>query len=241
MRRPHVEHRAITFDLLYLDEDRTHLEFESRRQHLQELTDTCPDRHYIALIQQAAVQNLEEFSRRFDSWQESGFEGMVAKRPNAVYEANLETKNLIKIKLKDTVDALIVGYSDAPRSYLAALWDEELNEYVPFSWISPQKDLLADLVEQVIVLDLPSITAGGRATQVRLRPSLVVEIGGDKIFSTSNFPCGQHQTGQGWSLNAATLVDIRYDKSPADVTTVSQFLEIPPMAGYPKPKLIDNE
>jgi ATP-dependent DNA ligase len=162
-------------------------------------------------------------------------EGMVAKRPYCVYEANLRTTNCIKVKRKDTIDAVIVGYTDSPRSYLVALWDSDIEEFVPFVWITPQKDILAGLIDGMDRQSLPPLLAGNRSTDVRVQPSLVVEIGGDHIFPSIGFACGRRQKGQGWPLLSPTLIRERRDKTSSDITTVEEFLELPVMAGYPKP------
>jgi ATP-dependent DNA ligase len=96
-----------------------------------------------------------------------------------------------------------------------------------------QNDILANETK-LHVQDLPPITVGGRTTEFRTLPEVVVEVEGDKIQETDKFPCGQKQTGKGWTLFAATIKQIRFDKGVDDITTVDGFLNLNSMAGYKK-------
>ena len=222
------------FDILYYDTDLTRVYFNLRRERLEKLFPPTMEYKHLRLTPQKLIDNRDEFVKQFHYWNDQiGMEGMMAKRGDAIYSANLRTLNLIKIKSKDTIDAVILGYTKIPRSYLLGLWDEDDYQFVPFVWVTPQKEIIAD--EQILEpMDpsFPPFVAGGRKTQVRINPKIVVEVKGDKISPTKEFICGKKQTGTGWTIFSATISQIRTDKTSNEVTTVGEFLELHKMAGY---------
>ena len=125
----------------------------------------------------------------------------MAKRGDVSYTTNLQTMKIIKIKSKDSVDAVILGYSEEPRSYLLGIWDEDDFLFSPFVWVTPQKDFLMgeDLIG-LVDQSLSQISVGGRKTVIQLEPIIVVEVEGDKIMRTKAFSCGEKQTGTGSDL-----------------------------------------
>ena len=191
---------------------------------------------YIHLIDQEEVHTPEDFIKFFKDWNDKkGLEGMIAKRPDSTYVADGKNSNFLKIKVKDNLDAVVMGLADNPRSYLLGILDDEVTQFTPFAWITipkGQRDILEDIVDNYRVEDLPPIEAGGKTTSARTRPELVVEVEGDKRYTNDQYPCGKKQTGKGWSLFEARLVQIRDDKNGEDATTVEDFLSLPKMAGY---------
>lgn len=236
MKSQETEIRAYFFDLLYWNDDWTRKPYTQRLEKLQELLHPVQS-GLIRLITWKAVTERQDFVSSFDEWTKlAGLEGMIAKRPDAIYEADCMTKNFLKIKSKDTVDAVVLGYIDSPRSYLLGLWDEDENIYVPFVWVTVpnnQRDVIAEEVK-LNSQDSPPLSAGDRITEVRTVPDFVVEVAGDRLQETEKFPCGKRQTGKGWTLFAASIKGIRYDKGVSDITTVDGFLGLQTMAGQEK-------
>jgi ATP-dependent DNA ligase len=134
------------------------------------------------------------------------------------------------------VDAVVLGYTHSPRSYLFGLWDEDENVHVPFVWITIPKDQRDVIVEEIELHndDLPSLSVGGRTTEVRTTPDFVVEVEGDRLQESDKFSCGRRQTRKEWTLNAANIKQIRHDKGIKDITTFSTFLSLQTMAGQDK-------
>lgn len=228
--------RAYFFDLLFLNTDLTRQPYEKRFASLRSVFNSVQDA-IIKIITWEEVNSKYQFVGYFEKWNNiNGLEGMIAKRPVGTYESDCMTKNFLKIKVKDTIDAVVLGYMTKPQSYLLGLLDEESNELVPFVWVTipeNQKDILAGETE-LHIQDLPPITAGGRTTEFRTVPDLIVEVEGDKIHETNKYPCGKKQTGKGWTLFAASIKQIRLDKGVDDITTVDTFLNLNSMAGYKK-------
>jgi ATP-dependent DNA ligase len=236
IRSPENIMRAYFFDLLYWNEDWTRRPYMERLEKLQTIFSSEHDSILKAIVWRN-VNSKEQFVGCFEEWNDlNGLEGMIAKRPWGIYEADCMTKNFLKIKVKDTVDAVVMGYINAPRSYLLGIFDVDDDDFVPFLWVTipkDQKDVLVNEVSQY-VQNLSPIIAGGRTTEFRLSPEIVVEVEGDKIYENDKFTCGKEQTGKGWSLFAANLKEIRTDKGADDVTTVGAFLNLHTMAGYNK-------
>lgn len=228
--------RAYFFDLLYCNNDWTRQPYEERFAKLRSIFTPVQDVNMKIIVWEKA-NSKDHFVGCFEKWNNIiGLEGMIAKRPAGIYESDCMTKNFLKIKVKDTVDAVVLGYLTKPQSYLLGLLDEESNELVPFVWVTipeNQKDTLAGEIE-LHIQDLPPIAVGGRTTEFRTVPDLVVEVEGDKIHETDKFPCGKKQTGKGWTLFAASIKQIRLDKGVDDITTVDTFLNLNSMAGYRK-------
>lgn len=228
--------RAYFFDLLFWNKDWTRQIYEERFAKLRSVFVPIQDAS-MKIVTWRKVNSKDQFLRHFEKWNNlNGLEGMIAKRPTGIYESDCMTENFLKIKTQDTVDAVVLGYMTKPQSYLLGLLDEESNELVPFAWVTvpeSQKDIIADEIK-LNIQNLPPINVGGRTTEFRTIPDLVVEVEGDKIYETDKFPCGKKQTGKGWTLFAATIKQIRFDKGVDDITTVDTFLNLNSMAGYRK-------
>lgn len=236
IRSPENFVRAYFFDLLYWKDDWTRRPYMERLDKLQMVFSSVRDSN-LKVITWRNVNSKEQFVSCFEEWNNlNGLEGMIAKRPLEIYESDSMTKNFLKIKVKDTIDAVVMGYINTPRSYLLGLFDEEDDDFVPFLWITipkDQDDFLMNEVKQYIQ-DLPPINAGGRTTEFRVSSEIVVEVEGDRIYENDKFTCGKKQTGKGWSLFAASISQIRTDKGADDATTVGAFLNLNTMAGYTK-------
>jgi ATP-dependent DNA ligase len=226
-----IHHRAYVFDVLYLDGDMTLQPFRRRRKKLEYLLRTF-ERSNLSLVSQREITNLEDFISTFHELVESNMEGMIAKRPNATYSPNSQSMHFLKIKSKETLDAVILGYIFNPLSYLVAVRDQDQDHYVPFAWVPTSNSDLLDAVKNLNDSSQPPIITKGRKTDVRIRPEIVVEVEGDSIIPSNRFNCGKNKTGKGWTLYAARFVRIRNDKSTFEVSTVDDFLRLPAKSSY---------
>jgi bifunctional non-homologous end joining protein LigD len=103
------------FDLLYLDGYDLHrVSLEERKEVLKQITDVS-----------GAVRYSDHFPQGkalFDVAKQKGLEGILAKRRNSVYEER-RTREWLKIKITQTVDCVIGGYTDpeGSREYFGSI------------------------------------------------------------------------------------------------------------------------
>lgn len=104
------------FDILYLNGkdllDETH---EQRRSKLLKLTKQLNTQD-IQIIEEIKINTAEELDQYFTNSIAAGLEGLVVKRPDAMYQPGKRNFNWIKLKrskggeLEDTIDTVILGY-----------------------------------------------------------------------------------------------------------------------------------
>lgn len=59
------------------------------------------------------IDYIEEFGKKFfKEAVRKGFEGIVAKKKNSIYELGVRSPNWLKIKAKETIDAIVLGYTE---------------------------------------------------------------------------------------------------------------------------------
>jgi ATP-dependent DNA ligase len=116
----------IAFDLLALgDADLTRVPFAQRRERLEgALADAPPPVHVTPLTRDEAV--AREWFERFEG---AGLDGLIAKRPDLMYEP--DKRVMTKIKHVRTADCVVAGYrvhktaADAIGSLLLGLYVDE--------------------------------------------------------------------------------------------------------------------
>lgn len=231
------QHRIYPFDLMYLDRDITESSCIMRRRLLEELFKGKSSQD-LCLIEQIYASDWETFDSTIQNWISQGFEGAIAKRPWVEYEANMRTSNRVKIKIKDYIDAVVLGYKIEVGSFLAALIDKS-GELKPFAWVPIIEDMKHSL-EALRDTEIPAITMGDRTTDIQVKPEMVVEIQGDHIYQLANSEC-KDLSGVGWSLFSPTVKRIREDKAAIDATTVDEFLRLPVVSGHTKPSTNEEE
>lgn len=92
------------FDLLYLDGlDTRNLPLEKRRKWLQiSFKDTLPLRF---------SQSFDDGEALFTAIKAQGMEGIICKRKGSKYQNNVRCIDWLKVKVRNTEDALIIGYT----------------------------------------------------------------------------------------------------------------------------------
>lgn len=139
--------RFFCFELLLLgDEDYTTKPYTKRRERMEALV---ADNATIEPARLFYTEDPAEIDREFESYVETGLEGIVAKRPDSPYAAGARNFNWIKLKrsyrgeLADSVDLCIVGYYHGRGSrakfgvgaLLAAVYDEQTDTFKTVSKI----------------------------------------------------------------------------------------------------------
>ncbi len=111
--------RLFLFDVLYLNgESLLDEPHHTRRKKLLEICDDKEIKKHetIFVINEQKVATAEELSNYFEQNIAQGLEGLVVKRPDAIYQPGKRNFNWIKLKrqeggsLEDTLDCVILGY-----------------------------------------------------------------------------------------------------------------------------------
>lgn len=100
--------RYIIFDALWLDgEEVANLPYYIRREKLEEWFSRYPKSEFIDLI---PVFKDGNYSNLFHNLTRAGGEGIVLKNKYSRYEIGIRSKNWIKFKRFETIDAFITGF-----------------------------------------------------------------------------------------------------------------------------------
>ena len=163
----------------------------------------------MQVIEERATSTTAELTNYFNEQIEKGLEGLVVKRPDAVYQPGKRNFNWIKLKrhegghLADTIDAVVLGYyagqgkraSFGIGAFLVGVYDKEKDRFETvakvgtgltdeeFKDLKKQCDKHAIKAQPVNVLCAPEL-----APDVWVEPSIVVVIQADEITQS---PCIQ--------------------------------------------------
>ena len=207
----------IAFDLLAIeDEDLRDAPFVERRARLESLLSDV-DGTRLAVTPQS--RSADEAEGWLDSYEEAGFEGVVAKKEETTYKPGL--RPMVKVKVQRTADCVVGGYrlskgGDGVGSLLLGLYDDDGDlQYVGHTSSFKAKER-RELLVQLKEIEGEGSFGGGRApggqsrwagskdqSWVPLRPELVCEVSFDR-FEGNRF------------RHAATLIRWRTDKRPEE-------------------------
>jgi DNA ligase-1 len=245
--------RLFAFDLLYAGRHSC-LEWPQRRRsrELRKLLRASAD-DPIAVTEATSMTRPRELQTIFEDMVHRGLEGIVAKRPDAPYQAGARGYDWVKLKrayqsrLRDTVDLVLVGYLHG-RGRRAALGIGSL--------LAAVYDPGHDRFRTVAKIGSGLTEAGWRAlrasldrdaTRVRPRrvdslirpdvwvtPRIVVEVLADEISRSPSHTCGRKAGAAGYALRFPRLLHERMDKSPEDATTEAEILKLHRLQGLRK-------
>jgi len=199
------------FDLLYLDGyDLRRVSLEERKEILRQITDVS-----------GHVRYSEHFSQGkglFAVAKQKGLEGILAKRRTSVYEER-RTREWLKIKITQTVDCVIGGYTDpeGSREYFGSivlgLYDKKGNlVHVGQAGTGFDHAMLKEISKILKKRDtkVSPFPQGVEALRTVhwVKPELVAEI---------KFTEWTHETAEGgMKLRAPVFLRLRDDKEPKD-------------------------
>lgn len=200
----------------------------------------------LAVTEAIETDRPAELERYFRDMLRRGLEGIIAKRPDAPYQAGVRGFDWVKLKrayqsrLRDTVDLVIVGYLRGRGkrtalgigSLLTAVYDPEGDRFRTVAKIG--SGLPEDAWRMLRArLDRSATTAKPRRVDslitpdVWVEPRIVVEVLADEITRSPRHTCGRRGGEPGYALRFPRLVGgIRSDKAPADATSEAEVLEL---------------
>jgi DNA ligase-1 len=239
--------RLFIFDLLYLNgSDLTPLPYTERREQLQALVGDQDERGVLAIAPAEQVSEPEALERVFEQSISQGLEGIVAKKPEAPYQAGARNFNWVKLKrvsaghIQDTVDCVILGYlygrgkraAFGVGALLVGVYDPERDEFATVTKIGTG---LSDAEWRGVRERCDPITVEQRPARVRalirpsawVEPQVVIEVLADEITRSPMHTCGMRDGELGYALRFPRLVSFRSaDKRAEDATTAREIIEL---------------
>jgi DNA ligase-1 len=239
--------RLFIFDLLYLNgADLTPLPYTERRKQLQALVGEIDQRGVLAIAPAELVREPEALERVFEQSIAQGLEGIVAKKPDAPYQAGARNFNWVKLKrvsashIQDTVDCVILGYlygrgkraAFGVGALLVGVYDSERDEFATVTKIGTG---LSDAEWRAVRERCDQITIPQRPARVRaqitpsawVEPQVVIEVLADEITRSPMHTCGMRDGESGYALRFPRLISFRdADKRPEDATTVAEIIAL---------------
>ena len=238
--------RLILFDLLYLNSksmlDKTH---EQRRQALERVAPGPEDKEAVVrLVAEKKINTAEELEAYFTQNISAGLEGLVAKRPDAVYQPGKRNFNWIKLKrqeeghLEDTLDCVILGYyAGSGRraafgigAFLVGVYNDTTDQFETIAKIGTGLSdegwqELKKKCDEVAVKEQPKSVSCAKDLwpDVWCAPKLVVAIRADEITKSPLHNAGKTDKELGFALRFPRIMDYRDDKGPYDATTVKEI------------------
>lgn len=239
--------KLFIFDILYLDGQsqlqKTHRE---RRQVLLKVFDSVKisDNNLVQVIDEVAVATGNALESYFFSMIALGLEGIIVKRPDAVYQPGKRNFNWIKLKrqeeghLEDTLDCVILGYyAGAGKrahfgigSFLVGLYNPTQDRFETVAKIGTGlKDLewkeLKKRCDAGKVDDQPKNVWCDKnlIPDVWVYPEIVCQVRADEITLSPMHTAGKGSENLGYALRFPRIMGYRDDKSALEATTIDEI------------------
>ncbi|MFI5332784.1 MAG: ATP-dependent DNA ligase [Candidatus Babeliales bacterium] len=239
--------KVFLFDLMYVNGvdylDKSH---EERRKKLLQIFNNHGDTA-IQVIPEKIMHTAKELEEYLAENIASGLEGLVVKKPDAIYQAGTRNFNWIKLKraqmghLEDTVDCVVLGYyaGSGKRAhfgigaFLVGVYDSKKDCFETIAKVGTGlKD--ADWKEikkrcdayKVIKQPKNVICAQALVPTVWTSPDIVVQIKADEITQSPVHAAGRTQDKLGYALRFPRFISYREDKSPEEATSVREIIEM---------------
>ncbi len=209
------------FDLIYVDGyDLRRVSLEDRKQVLSEIVSANEVVRY-------SEHFLEHGKALFEAAKEQGLEGILAKRRGSCYEER-RTREWLKIKVTQTIDCVIGGYTDpeGSRQYFGSLVLGLYNAkkqlihvgQVGTGFNHSTLKQVWEMVKRLETKEKPFYGAVDARHVHWIKPELVAEV---------KFTEWTHETSEGGlKLRAPVFMGLRDDKEPAECTLTGQVVEV---------------
>lgn len=235
--------QVFIFDIMYLNgKDLMGLGHEERRAYVEKVFKGVSE--LVQPIEEKKVHTAKELDDYFNQNIAAGLEGLVVKRPDAVYQPGKRNFNWIKLKrtqeghIEDTLDCVILGYYAGQGrraqfgvgAFLVGLFNKKEDRFESVAkvgtglsdqdWIDLK--LKCDAIK---VKEQPKnvICAKELYPDVWVNPEIVVSIFADEITVSPLHAAGKTETNLGFALRFPRFLGYRTDKSATEATTVSEI------------------
>lgn len=242
--------QVFLFDILFLNgQEVMNQGQEARRALIAGVLDQASSetRAVVSLIEEVRVTTAHELEEYFVRNVDGGLEGLVIKKPNAIYQPGKRNFNWIKLKriqgskLEDTIDVVIVGYyyGQGKRAkfgigaLLVAVYNKQEDLFQTVAkigtglsdseWVDARKrcDAYATDTQPVSVVCHKDL-----APDVWVKPEIVCQVCADEITVSPLHAAGLKGDQLGLALRFPRFIGYRPDKSPNEVTTAQEIREL---------------
>jgi DNA ligase 1 len=242
--------RLFLFDVLYLNGES--LLDQPHEQRRKKLLDICDDKaitkHQVIFpIEEEKIDDAEQLEHYFEQNISLGLEGLVVKRPDAVYQPGKRNFNWIKLKrqeggsLEDTLDCVILGYyygTGKRASFgIGALLVGVYNKHKDcFQTVAKIGTGLTDVEWKDQKKACDAIHVDHKPHEVEcakelypdvwVTPKIVCMIRADEITKSPLHMAGKTDKKSGLALRFPRLMGYRPDKSAHEATTVDELVRL---------------
>lgn len=238
--------KLFLFDLLYFNgKSMLDIGHEKRYEQLKKIVGEHKDSPLV-FIQERHITSASQLKDYFDEVIAEGLEGLVVKRPNAIYQPGKRNFNWIKLKrtaqenLEDTIDAVILGYYHGSGrraefgigAILVGIYDKNEDRFVTVAKVGTgfsdeQWRQLKKKCDKYAVAQKPHniLCAKELYPDQWISPEIVIEVFADEITKSPTHTAAQ-KDGSGLGLRFPRFLNYREDKSPHDATTVKELKEM---------------
>ena len=238
--------QVFIFDIMYFNGmDVMHLTHVQRRELLNTIFNlTNP---LVHVIEEKFVSTGKELEDYFNANISSGLEGLVVKRPDAIYKPGKRNFNWIKLKrqeeghLEDTIDCVILGYytGEGKRvhfgvgAFLVGIYNKNEDRFETIAKIGTGlkdedwKDL-KHKCDAIKVSQQPKniICAKELYPDAWITPEIVCRIRADEITISPLHTAAKTETAHGYALRFPRFMGYRFDKSATEATTVHEIIHL---------------
>lgn len=240
------------FDLLYLNgKDLTLTPLAERLQKLHAIKFIDP-LHKLEFTESPTFDDGAKLERYFRDQLDKGLEGIIAKAPNSVYSPGKRGFDWIKLKantfsdLKDTVDAVIMGYYFGRGNrakfgiggFLVGIFNEKTNTYQTLAKVGSgvkeeEWSKFKAVLDEFKAVDVPSDYQIKKdlLPDVIVKPAIVSEIDADEISLSKNHTAGltaaeRSEDSLAYSLRFPRLKIFKRDKGADQTTTLAELARL---------------
>ncbi len=234
--------QVFIFDIMYLNgKDLMGLGHEERRAQVLKVFD---DRNpLIKVIEEKKVETAAQLENYFNQNIAAGLEGLVVKRPDAIYQPGKRNFNWIKLKrteegqLEDTMDCVILGYyaGEGKRvhfgvgAFLVGVYNPKEDRFETVAKIGTGlKDEdwkeLKQKCDAIKMVHQPKnvVCAKELYPDVWVDPEIVCAIRADEITVSPLHSAAKTESALGYALRFPRFMGYRTDKSANEATTVHE-------------------
>ena len=239
--------KLFLFDLLYLNgKPLLDLSHEQRRELLLDLCNnkTLKKHGVIQPIEEVTVTNADELYHYFEENISLGLEGLVVKRPDAIYQPGKRNFNWIKLKreengsLDDTIDCVMLGYyhgqgKRAAFGIGALLVGVYNKKHDAFQTIAKLGTGFTDVEWKAVRKDLDGRAVAQKPRNVEcskelypdvwVTPTVVCMVRADEITLSPLHTAGITSEHAGYALRFPRFMGYRPDKSATAATEIAEI------------------